>query len=463
MLNMNFLSLVEKKKLMETKYLIIGAGLSGLSAAYHFKKNGCSDWLILERSKEIGGLCRSVKHDGGFIFDHSIHILYSSDPYASDLIKTLLDGNIIVQERQSWVYSNGVYTPYPWQANTYGLPVEIVKECVMGIIKAAYERDMRPESTNFEEWCYNTFGEGIAKYFMIPYNLKLWAIDPKHMTDAWIKDRVLTPSLDEVLEGALHRQKKYFGPNAVFWYPEKGGIEALPKGFLAYLNKEKICFHTEVVKIFRKEKRLVSLDGREWSYDTLVSTLPLPILVKAMEPPLPPSFMEAAGRLEHNTVYAINFAIKREGISPYHWVYFPEEKYLFHRISFPKNFSQAMAPDGWSTITVEVSSSKYRQIPTRKNLIDKVVADLKNTGVLREHDTPEVKSILLINPAYIIYNHTHRKDVDSLCQFLMENGIYSCGRFGEWEYLNMDHSILSGKKAAEVSSIEFIPETIKSV
>lgn len=431
------------------KNLILGAGLAGLSAAYHLTEEGCEDWRILEKSERAGGLCRSIKYNDGFVFDHSIHILYSSDPYASGLIKRLLGGNMLVQKRESWVYSNGVYIPYPWQANTYGLPVEVVKECIMGVIGATYNKSGKSDPTNFEQWCHATFGEGLTRHFMIPYNRKLWAVDLKKMTDVWIRDRVMTPSLNEVIEGALQRSEKDYGPNAVFWYPGKGGIEALPRGFLSYLQQDNISFNTETTRIFWKEKRVDAKGGSKWNYDRLISSLPLPVIAGQMEPGLPPALKEAAGRLEYNLVYAINIAVKREELTPYHWIYYPEEQYLFHRISFPKNFSRDLAPDGWSSMTVEVSASNYRQIPVGDEFINKIIADLKDTGIVSEDDTIEVKSVLTLSPAYIIYNHTHRNDVDSLRQFLTENDIHTCGRFGEWEYLNMDHSILSGKKAGQ--------------
>jgi UDP-galactopyranose mutase len=431
------------------EHLIIGAGLSGLSAAHHLEKKGRGDWLVIEKSGRAGGLCKSVRHEDGFTFDHSIHILYSSDPYASELIRGLLDGNMIVQERESWVFSNGMYTPYPWQANTHGLPAEVVRECLMGVIEATYKRDDERAPANFEEWCYATFGKGLAEHFMIPYNRKQWAVDLRLMTDAWIRDRVMTPSLDEVIAGALHRQERRFGPNSVFWYPESGGIEALPKGLMAGLDQDKILLNTEIRKVFWREKKVACADGREWRYERLISSIPLPLLAVCMEPELCPELKEAAGRLESNTVLAVNLAVKREKISPHHWVYFPEDKYLLHRVSFPNNFSEAMAPNGWSSITVEVSTSRHRPVPGERKLVETVLAELKEAKVILDGDVTEVRSVLHLSPAYVIYTHTHRGDVDGLHRFLKENEIFPCGRFGEWEYLNMDHSILSGKAAVE--------------
>jgi UDP-galactopyranose mutase len=286
---------------------------------------------------------------------------------------------------------------------------------------------------------------------MIPYNQKLWAVDLKEMTDAWIKDRVMTPPLNDVIEGDLSRKKKGYGPNSVFWYPQKGGIEYMPTGFLRHLNKTDIFFNTKAVKILWREKKVVCRDGKDWQYDQLLSSLPLPLLIKALEPEIDPILQDAAGKLAYNTVYAVNLAVQRQDISPYHWVYFPEDKYLLHRISYPGNFSASMVPDGWSSITVEVSGSPSRQVPSGGKLVERVIADLRDAKVLLAGEQVEVISTLTLKPAYVIYNHDHRKSVDSLHAFLKENNIYSCGRFGEWEYLNMDQSILSGKKAVEES------------
>ena len=424
---------------------IIGAGLAGLSAAYHLKDN----YIILEKENRIGGLCRTEFIDG-FGFDYAIHILYSSDPYATDLIQSkLLKDNLIIQPRSSWIYSKGVYTLYPFQANTYGLPVETIKECLLGVIAATYENRHR-NTKNFEEWVYATFGKGIAKHFMVPYNKKQWAIDLKKMSDAWIRDRVLTPSLDEVIEGALTDQERKFGPNADFWYPKEGGIEALPQGFLKLLDESKIHLNSEVAKIhWKRRKVILENDAEEYAYDKLIYTLPLSKLIDLMSPEVPAEVKEAVERLEYNTIYGINLAVKREGISDKHWIYFPEDKYLFHRISFPMNFSPSMVPNGWSSITVEVSESRYKEIPKGKELVKRIIDDLIMAKVIKEVDPIELKSILVLDPAYVIYTLAHREDVDIIHLFLETNNIFNCGRFGKWEYLNMDHVLLSGKEVAE--------------
>src|SRR5258706_16227023 len=107
--------------------LILGGGMSGLSCAYHLKNN----YLLVEKSDEPGGLSRSIKQDG-FVFDHTGHLLHLRDPYALKLIPQLLGDNLVENQRRAWIYSSGVYTRYPFQAKTYDLPKDVIKDCVHG-------------------------------------------------------------------------------------------------------------------------------------------------------------------------------------------------------------------------------------------------------------------------------------------------------------------------------------------
>lgn len=423
--------------------VIIGAGLAGLSAAYHLKDG----YEIFEREERVGGLCRSEKIDG-FTFDYAIHILYSSNPYASKLIKILLGDNFQSLPRSSWVYSKGVYTHYPFQANTYGLPIEVVKECILGLIKAKYEGDKNRGPKNFEDWCIKTFGEGIARHFMIPFNKKVWSVDPKEMSFDWIQDRVPQPAIEEVVEGALCVQTKGFGPNAQFWYPRKGGIEELPKGFLFLLDKERIRLKSKVTGISIKKKLIYLDDGKKREYNNLISTIPLPQLIKMIVDTIPPEIKNAVNLLRSNSLLAVNLGIDRENISDKHWIYFPEDFYIFQRLSFPMNFSENMAPQGKSSITAEISVVDLQKID-KEALMDMVISDLLLCGIIRDKAEVIFRNIFVLSPAYIIYDHSRKNAVDCIKDFLKEYYIYSCGRFGDWEYLNMDHSILSGKRVAD--------------
>ena len=188
---------------MGGKIIVIGAGVAGLSTAYHLKR----DYEIFEKEKNAGGLARSREVDG-FIFDYAGHIFFTKDNYALNLVNKLIGNNFHFQTRNSWVYSKNTYTRYPFQANTFGLPVEVVKKCVLGVIKARYGNYKRLKPSNFKEWIYYTFGDGIAEHFMIPYNKKLWTIPLEEMSYEWFRDRVPVPAILRV----LRKSNKIFSP-----------------------------------------------------------------------------------------------------------------------------------------------------------------------------------------------------------------------------------------------------------
>lgn len=144
------------------KIVIIGAGLTGLSTAYHLEKNGFFDYSIYEKEKEIGGLCRSVSQNG-FTFDFTGHLLHINDPYFNKLIDDIVGKeNLNLIFRRSFVYSNNVFVNYPFQSNLYGLPIEVIVECIEEFVKRPKNKK---NTKSFYDWVLKNFGAGIAKHF----------------------------------------------------------------------------------------------------------------------------------------------------------------------------------------------------------------------------------------------------------------------------------------------------------
>ena len=113
--------------------VVLGAGPTGLAAAYHLGEGS----LLLEKGGTVGGWCRSIE-DKGFTFDYAGHIMFSNDPYVLDLYEKLLGDNVHWQNREAWIYSKEVYTRYPFQGALYGLPPDVLKECLIGAIEARF-------------------------------------------------------------------------------------------------------------------------------------------------------------------------------------------------------------------------------------------------------------------------------------------------------------------------------------
>jgi len=422
--------------------VILGAGLAGLSAAYHLS----SPYEVFEKESDPGGAARSFTVNG-FTFDYAVHILYTKDPYASWLIQELLGPNFTRQQRSSWVCSHDVHTRYPYQANTFGLPVGVIEENILGLIEALYAPSVAPPR-NFAEWFQATFGQGFARNFMIPFNRKVWATDPVNMGFQWIEGRVLTPRLEEALEGAFSEQEKGFGPNAEFWYPREGGTGALPRSFLPHVRNLHLNAPAQRLDVDRH--CVTFADASTVHYSRLITSLPLPLLIEMLDS-VPASVGKASRQLRCNRVITVNLGVNRPQISDKHWVYYPEEKYVFQRLSLPMNFAPSLVPPDTSSILVEISASEERPID-ESAAVESTIRGLMDAKLLRADDELAVRDMRVIDPAYVIYDSHHREAVDTIHAYLHKNDIIACGRFGDWEYLNMDQAILSGKRAAEAAT-----------
>ena len=420
------------------KIVIIGAGLAGLSTAYHIGSN----YKIFERDFRVGGLCKSETIDG-FTFDYTGHLLHLHNDYTKKLVTRFLEKNLRKIKRNSWIYSKGVCTPYPFQANLYGLPPEVIEECISGLIEAKYTNE-KIESVTFEDWIYKHLGKGIAKHFMIPYNEKLWAVHPSKMTCEWLGRYVPNPSLEEVLDGALQPPQKDYGYNIYFFYPLHGGIEALPKSFAQHVNN--IGLNKEVISIDTSKKIVTLRDRKKEPYDILVSTMPLPELITVISD-APSSINHASEKLTYASVCNVNLGVKREQISEKHWIYFPEKEFIFYRIGFPSNFSPNMVPRKMSSLYIEISYSKNRPI-NKGNIFELVVKDLVKCDILSPYDEIITKRQLDIKYAYTIYDEKYTKNVSMIHNYLKSKDIYSIGRYGQWEYSAMEDAILEGKEIA---------------
>lgn len=439
-------------------HLVIGAGPTGLSAAYHLGK----DCLLLEQHDTIGGWCRSIE-DKGFTFDYAGHIMFSQDPYVHRLYDMLLGDNVHWQEREAWIHSKGIYTRYPFQGALYGLPPEVIKECVVGAIEARYgglqaegekgngyarplARDEEPK--NFEEFIYRVWGAGIAKHFAIPYNMKLWGLPLKEMETSWLGGRVPLPDLEEMIEGALHPVPKPMGPNARFGYPLKGGFQALMDGFLPHITG-KVKTRASVTKVCTRHRTVTIAGGTEYRYETLISTMPLPELVRMTGDAVPPKVQEAARRLRHLSIRNVNLGVGRPDVTEKHWIYLPETP-VSHRIFVQGNTSPHCNPPGGFGITLEISYSDLKPLPYEGDrLINRCIDDCRKIGMLKSNDRILTANELDMPYAYVIYDHGRAENVALIREWLEEQGIFPAGRYGEWEYQNSDHALLAGRKAAE--------------
>jgi UDP-galactopyranose mutase len=304
------------------------------------------------------------------------------------------------------------------------------------------------EPRNFEEFIYKVWGKGIAKHFAIPYNKKLWAVPLSEMETSWLGGRVPLPNLEELIEGALKPVGKPMGPNARFGYPLKGGFQALMDGFLPHLKSE-MRLNTRVVRVSPSRHSLLLDDGTEVGYEHLISTMPLPVLVKLIGSEAPEEVKRAAEGLRHVSVRCVNLGIGRENLTEKHWIYYPEDT-VFHRIFVQGNASPECNPPGGFGLTCEITYSEYKPLPADgDDLIKLCIEDCKRVGIFNEDDPVWLANQVDMPYAYVVYDHARAANVATIREWLAKQDIVLSGRYSEWEYYNSDHAFTAGKTAAE--------------
>jgi len=431
--------------------LVIGAGLAGLSCALHTDR----DVHIVEAADYVGGKARSEHHEG-FTFDVTGHWLHLRDPDMRALaIRLCGDDHFLRIRRLSRIWSHGVYTRYPYQANTWGLPPEVIKECVMGAVEADRRRPettaLEDEPENFADWIRYYFGEGIARHFMIPYNAKLWGVPATEITSRWCQRFVPRPALDDIVAGAVGCNEKAMGYNAEFLYPRTGGIQTLANALADALGREHITLDDGVRHIDPKARVVTLASGRRIRYDHLVSTMQLPSLVDVIDGAtggVPDAVRAARGKLRGNEVRYLNVGVDGPLGQPDHWIYVPELDWPFYRVGSFSNANPAMAPKGKSALYIEMSD---RDTPLDE-LRPIIGRGLVAMGLV---DTPDRVLFMherRIQNAYVIYDFAYHDSRDAVHAWLREQGIASIGRYGDWNYSSMEDALLDGRTAARALS-----------
>jgi len=421
--------------------LILGAGLSGLSTAYFLRQNNIQP-RIFDKNTKIGGLCRSVRKQG-FTFDSSGHLLHFRDKDALSLVKRILKGNLVKHKRDSYVYAFNKCIPFPFQINFDYLPKKIAQQCLSGFIESRKQKHRK--SDNFLQWVHNKFGKGIADFFMVPYNVKLWRTPLDKLEYKWAERFVITPTIRQVNGGVTSKRRKPLGYNDSFWYLERGGIEGLVKGFSG--KARNIYLNSQAIKVDVKKKTVLFKDGREEKFDKLISTIPLPELGKIIAR-LPGDIKQSFKQLKWISIYNINLGVKMQSDSPRHWIYFAQRNIPFFRVGFFHNFSSYLAPAGRGSIYADVSYSKDRPI-RKQEIYSKVVKHLLSTGIIRSESEICCKHINDIKYGYPAYDKSYTLARKKVMDFLSRNNITSRGRYGSWRYLSMEDVILEAAQGAK--------------
>jgi protoporphyrinogen oxidase len=430
--------------------VILGAGPTGLGAAYRLRERGVDDFEIFERSGRVGGLATSFLDPKGYTWDVSGHIIFSGYPYFNQLLEKLLGKDGIRRiDRESWIKFEDRYVRYPFQNHLSSLPEEAMLECLVGLIESqTIDRDRAYR--NFEEWVLARFGAGVAKHFMVPYNLKVWSTPLDKMGFYWIAERVAVVDWKKALETTLRPKVTDWGPNATFGYPATRGTVGLWLATIPFIGAERIRYHKRAVSIDEEKREVHFADGEVRRYDRLLTTLPLEAFVARLEH-APEKVRAASRKLLFNRLFTVGVGLKRPSPSTKNWIYFPNPKTPFYRMTYLSNYSPDIVPGGdtsrYCSLLMETTYSRFRPLPSG-DFVQAVVEGLLAEGILEEADLPAIESTYLIHAghAYPIPSVDRDEALSVIHEYLEPREIYSRGRFGSWKYEigNQDHSLMQG-------------------
>ncbi|MCD6311322.1 MAG: NAD(P)-binding protein [Elusimicrobia bacterium] len=421
----------------DNKVVILGAGLTGLTAAHFLETpspgGAKTKSFILEKKSCAGGLCRTEQKDG-FSFDYTGHLLHfkRKDSFWKSFITDNLKIDLQRHSRRASIHIMNTLVPYPFQYHLAYLPPGEKEKCVRDYLKVYKAADKNGVSyRNLRQWAMNSFGKRMASLFFIPYNKKLWNCNLNKMSTSWMGRFVPGPDVKLILKGADKKDpSQSAGYNASFYYPRSGGIGRLPT---ALKRGKNIIFNADIKEIDFKNKNIF-FEGGVMPYDKLISTIPLPELLGYLKGS---PVMKLAKKLKWTGVSNMNIAVKKNFSKLGHWIYFPHGKVPFYRLGFLSNFSDA--PPGFSTIYIE---SSYRS--EKKKISDTSVMKFLNIT----EDEIAVRKNLDIPYAYVIYDMEREKVLSEIRNFLIPRDIISTGRFGGWKYSTMEEAMQDGFDAA---------------
>ncbi|WP_026903752.1 protoporphyrinogen/coproporphyrinogen oxidase [Pedobacter glucosidilyticus] len=441
-------------------YTILGAGLSGISASYHL---GHEDCIVFEKNNYLGGHIHSEQING-FTWDEGPHVSFTKDEYVRELLADNVSQEFLEYPVETANYYHGNWIPHPSQSNLFALPEKLRAECLSDFLKTRNQLN-NAIPKNYEEWLKLAFGEKFYQEFPRAYTEKYWTVRPALLSTDWVGERVFYPNIEDVKNGAigpLSNQTHYISK---IRYPKKGG-------YFAYTNKLRtglnVKLNKELTNISFKDKKLSFKDGSVHHYKKLISTIPLPLLIKKSDAPI--EIKEASEKLSCSSLLLINITANHKTLKSYNWMYVYDEDKLSTRINCTELLSPENAPIGKTGIQVEVYFSKYKPINQSFDTIaEKVMAELIEMGILKNKATVIDYHTKWVKWANVIFDHDRQDALNEILDYLSQYGLqrneqdllpmtnwtnykapkeadlYIAGRFAEWKYYWTDDCILRGK------------------
>ncbi len=415
--------------------VILGAGMSGMGAFYRD-----NSFEIFEKEDRAGGLCGrfSVKSDDGrtFYFDKAVHLSFTENPVVKEAFSKAQQ-NIYNPVPHSWF--KNMWLQHPAQNNLFPMTAEFKVKALKDFI----DRNQNDDPKNFKQWLLFQYGQYLYDELFEPYNKKYWCTDLEQMDTCWVGNRFYRPSIEEVLYGSYTDKT----PNTYYAkemrYPQKGGYVGYIDSIIKEAEKaNKIHYGYEAERIDLSEKTVAFTNGERIKYDMLLSSAPLPDIVKCVKD-IPNEIKNDAESLEYTSTELVSFGFNKVINCKDIWFYIYDADILAARAYLPSLKSKDNVPDGCSSIQFEIYRSNRDNPRDPKECMQNCVYALKKMNLAGESDII-ARDFRTVEYGNIIFRKDTRKKADRIITCLESDGIYPIGRFGRWDYLWSDQAFMSG-------------------
>lgn len=398
------------------KICIIGAGITGLTVGKLLSEN--HEVTIYEEKSDIGGIARTKSVNG--ITYHTVggHCLNSKNKAVMDFIfnDILPKENWHQVKRDAKINFHNYFISYPIEFSIKEI-AKFDENLAFNITKDFISSEDK-DTDNLADWFKEKFGKTLAEEYFIPYNKKIWQIEPSEMSHLWIDGKLPLPNKKEFFK-ALIEDNEDTMPHSTFFYPNSNNqntfIEALGKGLNIVTNS--------IVKSIEKVENKWLINGK-FKYDLVINTMPLNILPSIIKN-TPEEILNEAKKLKYNKVTNVLWKTKPINFT---WSYYPSVDTIFHRHIHIGNFFN---PTKNYTITESMGEHTYEEMIENGKSFDYLLEPLDYN---------------LSDYAYVVYDQNYNDATNKIKKYIENIGLYTIGRFGEWEYYNMDICIESAMK-----------------
>lgn len=445
---------------MKKKILVLGGGPCGLSAAWELSRYG-HDVTVIEKESRAGGLCVTNEYKG-YRFDLGGHRFISKNKELVENVCNMMGNELLTSHRKSVILLKGKTFEYPLSAKDIFLKMDLwtnLKAFTSYVIAAISRVVFRKKDISFEDWIVNRFGRTLYNLFFSPYTEKLWGISPKLISTDWASQRISLLNLKDVLFRLFKLKKGTPRTYAKGYFYPKRGIGQMFDIMSEEISRMggKIVLNASVSRIQVNNNNVKGVCytqhgvTRMIDCDAVISTIPLPDLIKAFPGYLTQDVIHHTASLKFRSVRFLNILVDLPDISDNTWMYVSEGKYIMTRIQEPRRRSPFSAPEGKTSVMLEIPCNENDEIWNcpKESLLKRCLADLRELGIDIQDKVTDyfTTSVTHGYPVYSLDYATHRQKLfDFLDQY--EN-LVTCGRQGTFRYIFMDTAMEMGITAAQ--------------